>query len=337
MRKNVEMIFEFKNEIPGPPQTKEQMREQSTSNDEVTVNAWRKTWIDNVKRNKERFGNFKEYGLGRLFGINKFKPCIVIGSGPSLANNIEVLKQNPGIMVISCLHNYQYMVDNDIHVDYYVSLDAGDIVIEEISEGGAKTHADYVESTKGKKLISFIGSSPKLYENWKGEIILFNCSLPDDAYQTETRAVEEFHTYVSTGGNVFGAATYIAKAIFGSNPIVFMGADFSFSYTRKFHAWDSKYDGNVGEALRCVDIWGNSVLTWQSYYNFKVWFDWVATHIPGIYINCTEGGLMGSYPEGNIKQIKQMALVDLFNMYNMHEHMRPQCEKPEILDPKILF
>lgn len=337
MIKNVDMVFEFKNTIPTPPQKADDMYSQSCSNDKVTVDHWREKWIKNAKANKATFGSFKEHGIGKLFGKYKFQPCIVVGSGPSLKNNVEKLKDVRGIPIVSCLHNYQYMVDNGIHVDYYVSLDAGEVVIEEISEGGKKTHQEYVESTKNSKLLAFVGSHPSLFESWKGEVHLFSCSVPDEGYQKGMAEIEPFHTYVSTGGNVLGACTYIAKAIFGCNPIVFLGADFCFSYTRKFHAWDSKYDADIGQAMRAVDVWGNGVLTWQSYYNFKVWFDWLCTNVPGLYINCTEGGLLGSYPEGNIAAIRQMRLDDFLWMYNMHEEIRRQCEVPEINDQKILF
>lgn len=337
MIKQVSMDFNFKNTIQRTPQTAEAMYNQACANDEVTINSWRPKWIANVKATKERFKSFKDHGIGRLFGISKNKPCIVVGSGPSLANNIEKLKEAKDFTIISCLHNYHYMVDNGIKVDYYVSLDAGPVVIEEISEGGKLTPQEYSDSTKDKKLIAFIGSDKSLWDAWRGEVLLFNCPVPDDAFQKAVEETEPFYTFVSTGGNVLGACTYIAKAIFGANPIIFLGADFSFSYVKKFHAWNSKYDGNLGDAIRAVDVWGNSVLTWQSYYNFKVWFDWLSENVPGMYINCTEGGLMGSYPEGNIQSIKQMTLDELLWMYQMHEQIRAQCEKPEINDKKVLF
>ena len=348
MIRNVDMVFEFKNTIPRPPQTADDMYKQAASNDTVTVNKWREEWIANVRANKERFGNFKDHGVGRLFGINRYRPCIVVGSGPSLGNSLNdtphesgkprlSLKDTKGIMVVSCLHNYQYMVDNNIKVDYYVSLDAGAVVIDEISEGGKLTHEEYVESTRDKKLIAFVGSNPRLFDNWKGEVYLFNCPVPDETYMAESFKVEDFHTMVSTGGNVLGACTYIAKAIFGSNPIIFCGADFCFSYTRKFHAWPSKYDANIGEAIRCVDVWGNGVLTWGSYYNFKIWFDRLCSNVPEIYINCTEGGLLGSYPEGNIAAIKQMTLDECLWSYTMFEEIRQQCEQPETMEKKVLF
>jgi hypothetical protein len=84
-------------------------------------------------------------------------------------------------------------------------------------------------------------------------------------------------------------------------------------------------------------VFGNRVKTWQSYNNFKCWFENRCYSEPGIYINATEGGILGSYPEGNIEQIKQMALSDVIKMYSISEAVKPQCESPEIKDMKILF
>jgi len=337
MKKTVEMIFEYKNVIMKPPQSGEEMYGQACSNDKVTVDTWLPKWIANVKANKERFGDFKSRGIGQLYASNKHRPCIVVRSGPSLKNNIDELAKVKDIPIVSCLHNYHYMVDHDVKVDYYVSLDAGDVVIEEITEGGTKTTEEYLESTKGKTLLAFIGSSPKLFDSWRGEVLFFNCPVPSDQYREEVRKVEEFHTLVSTGGNVLGACTYIAKAIMGSNPIVFVGADFCFSYTRQFHPWDSKYDADIGQAMRAIDVWGNSVLTWQSYHNFKIWFDWLSGNVPGIYINCTQGGLLGSYPEGNIATIYQMRLTDFLWQYTMYEQIGPQCLEPDKEQRLVLF
>jgi hypothetical protein len=335
--KQVEMDFQFKNTIPKAPTSPQDMYSQASANDKVTINHWRKSWLDNARNTKKRFGSFKDHGVGKLYGSNSFKPCIVVGSGPSLKNNIEELSKVKGIPIISCLHNFHYMVDNNVPVDYFVSLDAGPVVIEEIFEGGKHPPEFYIEESKKHKLIAYVGSHPNLWETWKGAVNLFSVSLGDKEYMDELESIEKFRTYISTGGNVLGACTYLAKAIFGSNPIIFLGADFSFSYTKKFHAWDSKYDGNLGEAMRAIDIWGNSVLTWQSYFNFKTWFDWVAENIPGIYINCTEGGLLGSYPEGNIASIKQMTLKECLWMYSCFEEIREQCENPETEIPKVLF
>jgi hypothetical protein len=89
--------------------------------------------------------------------------------------------------------------------------------------------------------------------------------------------------------------------------------------------------------LKAVDVYGNKVLTWQSYANFKAWFDYVACKVPGIFINCTEGGTFGAYAEGNIMAVRQMELDQFLEMYRMHEHLRSQCSDPSVYDQKILF
>ena len=165
---------------------------------------------------------------------------------------------------------------------------------------------------------------------WRNGVVRFFFSIPP--------FIEQFHVNVSSGGNVLGACLYIAKAMCGANPIVFVGADFSFSYGDKFHGWDSSYDKQgVGNYLVTNDIFGNNVKTWRSYSNFCSWYHWVAINVPGIYINCTEGGILGSYPEGNIYDIKQMPLQEFLNMQSLCEEIRETCEKPGVNQKRIMF
>lgn len=340
MAKSREIICEFQPYVDDPPQgvTQQSLYGQACGNDETTVNAWRKTWLGNYTANASRFGAFKDKGLGLLYGAYANKPAILVGSGPSLKENGAGLAKAPkDIPILSCLHNFHFMEDNNIRVDYYVSLDAGPIVVEEVSEGGTRSEDDYWALTKDRKLICYAGSDPKLLEKWQGEIFFFNCPIPEKSLMEEIDAVQKFNTIISTGGNVLGASAYIAKAIFGCNPIVFLGADFSFSYNHKFHGWDSKYDKNMGYCIRMVDVFGNSVKSWPTYRNFKSWFDWLAMTVPGTYINCTEGGTFGSYPTGNIRAVTQMTLEDFIRMQTLYEETREQCLDPDNAVKKILF
>lgn len=337
MPRKAEITLEFQNYIETPPASPKQLYGAACSSDTITVESWRDIWISNVKANKAKLGSFKDHSVGKLYGINKNKPAIIVGSGPSLGHNGGLLKDRGDILAISCLHNYHFFEDQGIDIDYYVTLDAGPIVLEEVSEGGKKTEAEYWDSTKNKKLIAFIGTDPKLFEKWQGEIFLYNAPVPDQAYMDTVDSLEKFNIYISNGGNVLGACMYIAKGIMGSNPIAYIGADFSFGYDKRFHSWDSKYDAKLGNVMRGIDVYGNKVLTWPSYFNFKNWFDYIAITVPGLWINCTEGGMMGAYPEGNIMAIKQMELANFLDMYRMHDHLRSSCENPDTQDRKLLF
>lgn len=337
MSRTAEIILEYQNYIDAPPVAPQSLYGQACSNDGVTIESWRKTWLDNIAANKKKFGSFAEKSIGKFHGKFKHQPMIVAGAGPSLKHNAAELKKKGDIPLISCLHNFHFLEDLGVNVDFYVTLDAGEVTIEEVYEGGTKTPDEYWAMTKGKTLLAFIGTSPRLLEKWQGEVYFYNCPVPDDGYSKGVDEIEPFHTYVSNGGNVLGAAMYIAKGIMGCNPIAYVGADFCFSYLKKFHAWDSKYDKSLGYVVKATDVFGNKVLTWQSYANFKAWFDYIACQVPGIWFNCSEGGTLGSYSEGNIAAIKQMELSKFIEMYHMHEILRSQCENPGLPEKKILF
>lgn len=329
MLKTVEMEFEYLNTIDQPPQTPQQLHSAAAANDDVTIEAWRDTWIRNQAANHAKSGPFKDNGIGKMFGEFNLKPCIIAGAGPSLEGNITDLKDKGDIPLISCLHNFHFMVDNEIDVNYFVTLDAGKITIEEISEGGKHDHAYYVEATKDYTLCAFVGTDPELIENWKGKVLWFNCPIPDEKTRLAYDKVEKFHHLVSNGGNVLGAALYLAKAYGGANPIAYVGADFAFGYKKQFHPFKTKYDNNLGVALRTMDCFGNKVFTWRSYLGFKQWHDSITMKVPGEWINCTEGGTFGVYPEGLIKTIKHKPLKEFIQGYKLYETMKYQAEHPE--------
>ena len=85
------------------------------------------------------------------------------------------------------------------------------------------------------------------------------------------------------------------------------------------------------------DIYGIPVKTWQSYANFKAWFDWVSQKVPGNYINCTEGGTFGAYNEGNLRSVKQMDLVDCLKQFTMSDYIKDQVQNPDNDKMTILF
>jgi hypothetical protein len=335
IRRTIELDLEYQAPIRVAPISPGKAQSQAASSDEATMDFWRQTWIRNVTENKRKFGSFADNGIHKLVDIFKWKPCIIIGAGPSLKHYAKYLRAhedqgrmfegNPGIPVISCLHNFAYLVDLGVKVDYWITLDAGDIVIDEMFEGGTQDKEVYREFSKTQKLLSCIVTNPYLWENWRGEVIWYNAVMPDKTLTDAIDAVECYSPTVSSGGNVLGAAFYTAKAICGANPIIFMGADFSFSYEKKFHAWNSPYD-KMGQVMYAIDVYGNKAPTWQSYYNFKLWFDSKVMTVPGEYINCSDG-LFGAYPDGNIIQVKQSHIEHVLEGYRVSSRQKPIFEK----------
>lgn len=329
MLRNIDIDLVYQPLIDGPPGGHEALYKQACSGDGQTVEHWRKTWIGNFKAAKDKFGSFEEKTFGQLYGINRYKPAIVIGSGPSLKNAIPHLKENQEmdnpLLTISCLHNFGYFQDEGIKIDYYLSLDSGGVVIDDVSESRNNDGDFYWAQTKGQKLIAYIASDPKLWDLWQGEIYLFNSLIPDQSIRNEFDRVEVMRHYISSGGNALGACMYTAKAVMGSNPIIYVGGDFCFSYDMKFHSYDSRYD-EAGHVINWVDVMSMPRRTWPSYFNFKCWFDRIACTVPGDYINCSEG-IMGAYREGNIKQYRYMDLHAALYPYKCSDVVEEQERK----------
>lgn len=336
MRK-AEIELEYQPYIDQPPIQPKQLFATACENDEVTINAWRKTWEANVKANHEKYGSFAAHSIGQLYGWAHHRPVIIAGAGPSLKRNAEALKARKDIPLVSCLHNFHFLEDQGTPADFYVSLDAGEVVIEEVYEGGSKSPEEYWKITKDRTLLAYIGTSPRLLEKWQGKVLFFNAPVPDDAYMKFIDEVEVFNTYVSNGGNVLGACMYIAKGFLGASAVAFIGADFCFSYDKKFHAWDSKYDTRMGTVMRVRDVFGIPVATWRSYHNFKGWFEFVSMTVPGMYYNCSEGGTLGAYENGNIRSIIQMPLDQFIRQVNIYEELEEQAKNPKTEIKKLLF
>lgn len=340
------VILEYQPVINQLPVPKQDLYRRACSNDESTVNHWREIWLRQIRENKKRFGSFHDHSVFKVFGKYKHGAAIVAGSGPSLKVNAHKLKDRKGVPLISCLHNFHYFEELDLAPEFYCSLDAGyDITVEEVTEGGTKDEEWYWERSKDRTLVAYVGTSPKLLEKWRGEILFFNSALPAQDLMDELDSIEPFKVFFSTGGNVLGACLYLAKAILGCFSIVFTGADFSFGYPdvkdgrvdHRFHPWSSKYDKTLGTTARVTDVFGNKVHTWPSYFNFKAYFDWFSSNVPGYYVNASEGGCLGSYDSGNIDTFEYMSLEDAIKQFNSFYDLEEVLKDRETKINKVLY
>lgn len=332
-----EIICELQNYIERPHTPARNLYQQSCSSDQATVAHWADIWLRQIKANHDTYGSFRDHAVGHLFNSRKGLPAILAGSGPSLVRNAHQLNDRGTAVLVSCLHNYHFFEDRDIDVDYYVTLDAGPITIKEIAEGGDHDLAWYLERSKTKTLIAFVGTHPDLLAAWKGKVYFYSCAIPALQLMERIDQIERFNQFFATGGNVLGASMYFAKAILGCPTLAFVGADFSFGYEHRFHGWASSYDATMGQTIRVPDIYGNSVRTWPSYYGFKCWFDWVTMTVPGVYINCTEGGIFGAHKEGNLMSVMQMPLEKFLTMLNVGNMIIDQINNPDASERRILW
>ncbi len=321
-----------------PSTPPDELLAMAAQNDDKTMERFRPEWLSNIKENHARFGPFKDHSLAPILRKFENRPVICAGSGPSLRRNAHLLaKRSPTIGLVSCLHNFHYLEDIGANVDYYVSLDSQKLVISEMTDGGQRTPEEYWALTKDKTLICFIGSPPELIERWQGEVLFFNAPMPDEEFVKEVDALEMYTTLVSTGGTVLGACVYLAQIFMGARPVIFVGADFSFGYDEQFHPWKSDYDLKLGHVMKATDVFGMPVKTWPSYYGMKLFFEYMARHTGWFYINCTEGGILGSYPEGNVISIRSLDLDHTLAMYSVSDDIVMQALNPEKAPKKLVY
>jgi hypothetical protein len=315
--------LQFQPYIDNPPvQNKEALYQRACSNDGVTIDSWQKIWLANVETNCKEWDVENNTAM-QDYAKFAYKPGIIAGSGPSLKRNAHLLKDRGDMALVSCLHNFGFLEDLGAHPDYYINLDAGDITIPEMSEGGKLDSDHYWGLTKDRTLVTSVTANPVLHRKWQGRILWYNAIAASHEYVEAMKKITSMNLVYSVGGNTLGAALYHAKAILGCCPIVYVGADFCFGYDRQFHSWKSGYA--FSGYMLATDIFGNRVYTYPSYFNFKAWFDYIACggkgNHPGQYINCTEGGILGAYAEGNIRQIQLMPLEHFLWTYNLHKKM----------------
>jgi hypothetical protein len=309
--------------IEAPPLTQGQLYGQACSGDTITIETFAEPWIKNIEENAKVFDDSKN-GVMVEFGKLNSRPCICAGSGPSLKKNAKQLKDRGSIGLVACLHSFGYLEDLGCPADYYITLDSQDICIPETFQGGKKEEEYYWNLTKDRTLVASMVTSPKLISKWQGRVLWFNTVIPVQKYMEISDKIGA-NTYFNTGGNALGACYYMARAILGAMPIAFVGADFSFSYKKKFHPFDSPYDKMYSGLINVTDVYGNNIKTWQSYFNFAQWFTFIACGgkggNPTLLYNCTEGGILGAYAQGNIKQIIQMPLSFFINCFNAYKLM----------------
>lgn len=337
MVRKAEIPLYYQPLIHEPPVSPGALYQSAASNDQTTIDHWQHIWLANITANHQYFGSFTAHSVGQEFKKYQHMPVIIAGSGPSLKHNAHELKNRGKIPLVSCLHNFHFFEDLGLAPEYYMTLDAGDIVLGEVSEGGTKTADEYWEMTKDRTLIAFIGSPPELFKKWKGRVLFFNSPIPSEDLVKKIESVEVFNCFLSTGGNVLGACLYFAKCMLGASQVAFIGADFSFGYNEKFHAWNSKYDANQGRIQRVTDVYGNKVSTWPSYYGFKSYFDSVSIRLPGIYYNCTEGGCLGAYNEGNLSTFIYRDLKDYLESANLIDLIEDQIINPATAAKRIIY
>ena len=232
---------------------------EGRSNDENTILKYSWTWTLNFIKNIVYFPEARPLG----FFEEKFadKTALIIAAGPSLANDLEKIKENQNKFVtIAVGRAFKSLVNAGIIPDFTVFADAGNC-LEQIQ--GVE---DFIEKTN---LILLSKADQNLYKlKSKTKIIYFSETDSTSKLFQEPNAKNP--GFYKSGGSVSIISYYIAKAL-GFGQIVFSGLDLAFIDNKIFA--DGQTVENIHEyfknkIIQVKDKDGNEISTRTDY----AWF-----------------------------------------------------------------
>jgi len=243
---------------------------------------------------------FNQNALKRNPGVkslkNKFKnlPGIVVGAGPSLDKNIQLLNQaKDKAVIIASDAALKPLVANGIVPSFVACLDPQEDITKFFK--GLNTRA--------MTLIAPSIVHPKVLNLWEGSVVFYSKFAPDIPTLTAIQKQVPEIGHLTPGGTVLSIAYDLAFQM-GTDPILFVGQDLSYP-RKKTHSREGE---NAEENLETTflrqqenmvletDIHGVRLPTLKAMSVSKQWFDWAFTTWkrdgPVTIINCSEAGIL---------------------------------------------
>ncbi|MBX5436700.1 MAG: motility associated factor glycosyltransferase family protein [Alicyclobacillaceae bacterium] len=224
-----------------------------------------------------------------LEGTWRNRPVIVVGAGPSLNKNIELLRECRNRALIFCVDTaYRALERRGIEPHMVVTLDGSPMNAELMCGCNYDryplfiepySHYEIVRHHQGPKLVSCEAGA---HEHW------WNMVLPEQP-RTASR--------LPIGGSVATAAFSMARFI-GADPVICVGLDLSYPQGQCYAA-GTLHDQRKVEDLRgnrelyeVEDIYGETVYTTHDYLFYLRWFEREVKAGDRTYVNATEGGAL---------------------------------------------
>ena len=186
---------------------------KSKSSDINTITRLSKLWIENNLKNLKFLKNSRPVNILK----DKFigKTALILAAGPSLKDDIQIIKQNRNKYVIFAVNKiFDYIVQNDVLPDFLVAADARyvNLTVKELEKVSSRIN-----------LITTTKVDNSIFKNKFNTI--FNYYLKNDAVNTElNKLFPESIELLDTEGTAVSQCYYSAK-LMGFSNIIFSGLD----------------------------------------------------------------------------------------------------------------
>jgi len=274
-------------------------------------------WVPNYKENYDycKYSdkiNYCEETIKLPNGELTGKPCFVLLSGPSLEKNVhelERIKRREDICVIAASGAIQLYPEPDYYivVDYY----------------GDKGWLKGIDTTKITGVFSYFTATHIVEHEWKRRV-MFNTFLKNKLSDEVER--DHPHLMKMEQGMHTGYSAFFLSFLMGCNPIIFVGADYSWKDDNKMHSveneekWTEEVEEGSSFPMQGMDgtMWRSRLDYVKFMLHMRAGAYFVANEgfektgmINTKVINATEGGIL-SYPP-YIQNARLSDVVDLIN------------------------
>lgn len=242
----------------------------------ATLSRFQNLWIYNIMRNHAKF--LASRGIAGLAGRFNGCPALVVSAGPSLNENLELIRRNQDRFLIIAVDSvFPSLVRHGIRPDLVVTVDPQFI------------NSKYFEYNRcfDPILVSDITAFPLTLKNYRGRTLFFSSVFP------LARFVEKYTCpkgEIDMGGSVSTTAFDLAVRM-GADPVILLGQDLAFlkershckgSYVEKYwslrnNRFSTSYNGlyryiNNTLFIRIRSSAGGLVGTDKRLMIFLVWF-----------------------------------------------------------------
>lgn len=261
----------------------------------ATLKRFQRVWLKNIVRNSASY--FERPGIADIRHPFAGKPAVIVGAGPSLEKNVDLLRiYGDRALIISTDTALTVLESRGIRPDFVVSVDPQD----------KNTYYLLYSKFKNVPLVMDASASFMSILHYSPENTFFSDS-PFPLYEV-FRPFWGVKGPLISGGSVSTTAFDLAR-VFGADPIVLIGQDLSYSGKKthvhgsileeflyykidRFHTYDQY---NAGQQLFAdrVEVEGYSggrVLTDRKFLTYLEWFQREIKHTRARVINATEGG-----------------------------------------------
>lgn len=251
-------------------------------------------WVRNVIASEFKIRNSK--GVNWLFEKMTGVPTILVGAGPSLNKNIDLLKEcKKKAVIIACSSALKPMIEKEIIPDIVFVTDSKPKEMRlMLEESGFYAHEKYAEQMI---LVCDSFVHPSVYEDWNGEIFFYNIRTLESC--PFTNSLIEFTGQIGqlgAGGSVTTIMLCFAYGGLKCEPIIFVGQDCAYYDADKHHVANTSSGvadlSKAYQPIETTDYQERKCFTNKALLSFCYWFEDFALANPGTYINATEGGIL---------------------------------------------